>query len=165
MLPLSDDVTPTNSVAAAPEAAIDRQGYRIGQLQLSSRFEDASELLTLPRLFRVPGAPREIVGIANLHGNVVPIFSLYERLQQDTVGEQKKMVLVLGHGDNKAGVLIDGLPLRKKFKPEESIDVALVSAMLKDYAKAAWQQNDGLWIEFDYARLLSEISVNVRAST
>jgi twitching motility protein PilI len=161
MTQIEESVAPLVASPPAQVATIDRQGYRIGQVQLLSKFEDASELLELPRLFRVPGAPREIVGIANLHGNVVPIFSLHERLQQANNVGQKKMVLVLGHGDSKAGVLIDGLPLRKKFASEQAIDVTSAPLNLQDYAWAAWRADDGVWIEFDYARLLNEISVDV----
>ncbi len=161
MTQIEESVAPLVAPLATPIATIDRQGYRIGQMQLLSKFEDASELLELPRLFRVPGAPREIVGIANLHGNVVPIFSLHERLQQTNINVQKKMVLVLGHGDDKAGVLIDGLPLRKKFVSEQAVDKTFAPPNLQGYAWAAWRADDGMWIEFDYTRLLNEISVNV----
>jgi twitching motility protein PilI len=153
-----DAIRDGNAITSAP--TIDRQGYRIGALQLLTRFEDASELLTLPPLYRIPGAAREIVGIANLHGNIVPVFSLHERLQQKASADVKQMVLVLGHGDARAGVLIDGLPVRKKFSPDQAADIDQVADFLQDYAWAAFQQEDGLWIDFDYASVLNELSVN-----
>jgi twitching motility protein PilI len=150
----------TDGSAVTNVPTIDRQGYRIGALQLLTRFEDASELLALPLLYRVPGAAREIVGIANLHGNIAPVFSLHERLQQKVSADVKQMVLVLGHGDARAGVLIDGLPVRKKFSPDQAADINQVANFLQDYTWAAFQQDDGLWIDFDYASVLNELSVN-----
>lgn len=163
---MTESVAPQTTSANADSVntnvpTIDRQGYRIGALQLLTRFEDASELLELPPLYRVPGAAREIVGIANLHGNIVPVFTLHERLQQKINADIKQMVLVLGHGDSRAGVLIDGLPIRKKFSADQAADINDIAEYMQDYAWSAYAQDDGLWIDFNYASVLNELSVNV----
>ncbi len=145
-----------------PVETTHRQGYRIGALRLLIKFDEATELMELPTIYRVPGAVRDIHGIANLHGNVVPVFSLHDKLGQASEGRrsisEKSMLLVLGKRDRMAGVLIDGLPVRKRFLPEEACALNDIPDVMKNYASAAWRQSDGIWIDFDCASLLSELA-------
>src|ERR1035437_4012618 len=51
-----------------------RQGFRIGELCLMIRYEDASELSEMPDIHRLPNAPDWFYGMANLHGKLIPVF-------------------------------------------------------------------------------------------
>jgi len=165
---VSLSIAATEVLPSEPAKTIDRQGYRIGQLQLLSQFNEASELLIMPTIYRLPGATREIRGVTNLHGNVIPVFWLHERLGQVSTEfssqdqTQQQMLLVLGHGDKRAGVVIDGLPTRRKFLATDAAAIDDIPSRLHDYARAAWRQADGLWVEFDHISLLNELTADLR---
>jgi twitching motility protein PilI len=169
---LSSPIASTEALPMESVKTVDRQGYRIGQLQLLSQFNEASELLIMPTIYRLPGAIREIRGVTNLHGNVIPVFMLHERLGQVSIDatahspsqsqSQAQMLLVLGHGDKRAGVVIDGLPTRRKFLAADAAQVEDIPSQLQDYAQAAWRQADGLWVEFDHTSLLNELTADLR---
>ena len=93
-----------------------RQGFRIGSVGLMIGHEDGSELTEMPTLYDLPHAPAWFMGMANLHGNMVPVFDLasYLGIEKQPVQREvaRRMLLVLGHGAEAAGVMIDGLPQR-----------------------------------------------------
>lgn len=138
---------------------VERQGYRIGTLQLLVKFDVASELLPVPPIYRLPGTPASYMGVANLHGNVVPIFNLHSSLgqQAELARAKDRMVLVLGHNDSRAGVLINGLPTRKSFSAIDTVSAEEVPAPLREYVMDAWLQQDGIWVEIHHERLLDKI--------
>jgi len=162
-------IASADAISPVPAQTIDRQGYRIGQLRLLSKFNEASELLVMPTIYRLPGATREICGVTNLHGNVIPVFMLHERLGQvfeppsTQEQTQQQMLLVLGHGDKRAGVVIDGLPTRQKFLATDAVADDDIPNQLKHYAYAAWRQAGVLWVEFDHTSLLNELTADLRA--
>jgi chemotaxis signal transduction protein len=130
---------------AAPSRSVettDRQGFRIG------------ELAELSTIYRVPGAAKAIQGVVNLHGNVVPVFDLHAHFGESRSADERTMLLVLGRGASAAAVMIDGLPKRKKFLPEEAIAPSVLASALQDYAAGAWAQSDGFWCDFAHEALL-----------
>jgi len=92
--------------------------------------------------------------MANLHGTLVPVFDVAELLglAHDTRG--KPMLLVLGHGDEKAGLVIDGLPVRLRLTSADRIDEAAVPAPLANCVSDAYW-SDGLdWMDLKVDALL-----------
>ena len=151
----------TAALAIAPtknQITIDRQGFEIGQLRLLVSFEVASELAEMPMIYRIPGASRSILGVANLHGHVVPVFDLHVHLGQARSETKRPMLLVLGRGERAAAVVIDGLPHRKRFLPSEVVVLDTIPAAISGYALAAWAQNDGVWADFEHDALLDQLA-------
>jgi twitching motility protein PilI len=139
------------SATSDSEEWVDRQGFRIGELQLLARFDATSELSELPTLYRLPGAPAGIKGLANLHGNVVPVFELahfFAVMHQPTA---KPMLLVLGSGETAAGVIIDGLPERKRFALGDAVGAEQEPQALAGYSLGSYRDQTGIWTEFDAA--------------
>jgi chemotaxis signal transduction protein len=99
-----------------------RQGFRIGSLNLMIRFEDGSELTELPDVYRLPNAPGWVRGMANLHGMLIPVFDLAGYLGLARDAQAKPMLLVLSHGADAAGVVIDGIAERLRWQAEDQID-------------------------------------------
>ena len=149
---------------ATPVELIERQGFRIGSLNLLCRFEAASELAEMPTLYRLPGTPSDILGLANLHGAVVPVFELSTRFHLQRETKTRAMLLVIGHGDLAAGLVIDGLPLRKKFLGGEEINIvdilnaASAPELIKMVAVSGYKQDDTVWIELDFEQLFERIA-------
>lgn len=66
------------------------------------------EVLRPPRLTAVPLAPPEVVGVANLRGQIVPVLDLRVRLALEA-RRPAAHVLILRVGDATFGVLVDSV--------------------------------------------------------
>lgn len=155
---VTDATGAETDTAEAP--TIDRQGYRIGELQLVIRFEDASELATVPPISRLPGAPEGIQGLANLHGNIVPVADIAQWLGVTHDPTQTPMLLVCGYGEEAIGIIIDGLPERKKFPLDAVTTLDRANKPLALFSRAAYLDSAGIWVELDDRLLFSEFLRN-----
>ena len=62
-----------------------------------------------------------------------------------------------GHGDDAAGIVIDGLPRRLVFRPENRIVTPALPTAAADAAIATYVQGTDAWHEFNYGELLSQL--------
>jgi purine-binding chemotaxis protein CheW len=139
---------------AAPDAQQARQGFRIGELALMVRYEDGSELTEMPRVHRLPGTPPWFSGVANLHGLLVPVFDLGAWAGCAHDRDAKPMLLVLSHGADAAGIVIDGLPRRLRWTSSQIADAATAPARLAPHVRGAALIEGVLWFDIDRAALL-----------
>ena len=97
-----------NEIDAAPAASVTvtvargtvdgvqaRQGFCIGSLRLMIPYAEGSELTDLPPVYRLPNVPRWFIGMANLHGMLVPVFDLARQFGIEHEQPKKPMLLVL----------------------------------------------------------------------
>lgn len=140
---------------------IERQAYRIGAAQLVIRFEDASELATLPAIARLPGAPDGVRGLTNLHGNIIPVMDIAGWLGLTHDPHKPPMLLVCGYGEDAVGIIIDGLPDRKKFLPEQIQAADQTHSTLALFTRTRYRDPTGMWIELDERRLFREFTREV----
>ena len=132
-----------------------RQGFRVGTLNLMIRYADGSELTELPPVYRLPNAPRWVLGMANLHGALVAVFDLARYFGVERPAAVKPMLLVLGHGTDAAGVLIDGLPERLRFGADQVVDAATVPDDLTPLVQSAALIAGRVWFDLDTKALLA----------
>jgi twitching motility protein PilI len=135
-----------------------REGFRIGDLGLMIRYENGSELLDLPPIFVLPNAPDWFSGIANLHGTLVPVFDLARYFGVEHSPEVKPMLLVLGHGVDAAGVVIDGLPARLRFDSAERADDAPIPLALEGCVSQTYWAGERTWMDLQVDALLNKLS-------
>ncbi len=90
-------------------------------MRLLAPFAKASELTEMPNVYPLPRMPANLLGLVNLHGRIVPLFDLAALFETDHLPREKRMLLVIGHGNDAAGIVIDGLPRRMAFLPEAQI--------------------------------------------
>ena len=108
--------TPPGAAAENPDEIV-RQAFRIGRMRLLAPFATASELTEMPNVYPLPRAPANLLGLVNLHGRIVPLFDLTALFETEHLPREKRMLLVIGHGDSAAGIAIDGLPRRMVSPP------------------------------------------------
>jgi len=146
------------SAAAAPNPDdIVRQAFRIGQMRLLAPFEVSSELTEMPTVYPLPRMPANLLGLVNLHGRILPLFDLATLLETEHLPREKRMLLVIGHGNDAAGIVIDGLPRRMVFAPEAKIIAPALPAAAARAVRASYLAGSDTWYEFDYAQLLDQL--------
>jgi twitching motility protein PilI len=148
-------VAPASSVENPDE--IVRQAFRIGHMRLLAPFATASELTEMPNVYPLPRMPENLLGLVNLHGRIVPLFDLAALFETEHLAREKRMLLVIGHGNDAAGIVIDGLPRRMAFLPEARIVPPALPAAAATAILATYTQGSDSWFEFDYAQLLEQL--------
>lgn len=143
-------------------SAQSRQGFRIGALNLMIGYTDASELAELAPLHRLPRAPHWFLGMSNLHGVLVPVFDLARWLGVEHSASAKPMLLVLAHGLDAAGIVIDGLLERLHWGREQLADAALVPDGLAEITPRAVLIGEQLWFDLEVSALLSQLETELR---
>jgi len=158
------DVAPGESIAPVPTGAVLlRQGFCVGGVRLMISYEDGSELTDLPAVYRLPRAPAWFLGMANLHGALVPVFDPAPLLGVDH-GPEKPMLLVLGHGEARAGVVIDGLPVRLRLQPGDRIADAALPPALAGCAGGVWWSGQADWIDLQVDAWLAQLAAELSGS-
>jgi len=163
-LPLGLPPLPAELAALAGPSAVEenpdhvvRQAFRIGRMRLLAPFASASELTEMPNVFPLPRMPANLLGLVNLHGRIVPLFDLAALFETDHLPREKRMLLVIGHGDSAAGIAIDGLPRRMVFTPDSQIIPPQLPAGAAAAVRTVYQAGNDAWFEFDYAQLLDQL--------
>jgi len=134
-----------------------RQAFRIGHMRLLAPFATASELVEMPNVYPLPRMPANLLGLVNLHGRIVPLFDLAPLFETEHLPREKRMLLVIGHGNESAGIVIDGLPRRMAFMPESQIIPPALPDLAAPAVIATYTLGADAWFEFDYAQLLEQL--------
>ncbi len=157
--------------SAAPSARTDRiegaqarQGFRIGSLALMIPYAEGSELTDLPTVYRLPNAPAWMLGMANLHGMLVPVFDLARRFGIERPAPTKPMLLVLAHGAHAAGVVIDSLPQRLRFDADALVEADTVPDALRGVVLRSALIEQQLWFDLDCTALLAALEQSFAAA-
>jgi twitching motility protein PilI len=146
-----------HSTAEDHPDAIVRQAFRIGSLRLVAPFEAASELVEMPDVYPLPRSPGNLLGLVNLHGRILPLFDLASLLETEHLARERRMVLVFGHSDDAAAIVIDGLPRRMVFLPDARIVQPALPAAVAGACRTAYSSGRDTWLEFDYVQLLDQL--------
>jgi twitching motility protein PilI len=152
----------TSRATAADDGEQRRQGFRIGALALMTRREDAREVTEMPSVYRLPSTPDWFCGMANLNGVPTPVFDLARYLGFERNLQAKPMLLVLAHGADAAGVVIDGLPERLRWSSADRADAAMVPARLASFQHGACLIDEQLWFDLACATLLDALEDALR---
>lgn len=146
----------------AESSGLVRQAVRIGELHLLFDFASTSQLSELVPITRLPATPHWMRGLASLHGMVLPVFDLATLIGLQGTPAQKPLLLVVGHGDSAAAILIDGLPARFRFEESERSPEWDAQPWLSDCVVDAYSRGAEVWLDIDYRRLLDKIEQSLR---
>lgn len=141
-----------------------RQGFRIGSLGLMIAYEDGSELVDMPEIFHIPNVPDWFLGVMNLHGVVIPVVSLANYLAIDHNQGERQRLLVLDHGNEAIGVVIDGLPDRLHWTSEQLVSNSNTPKKLQGHVRHCCLIDDALWFDLDVASLCAMFEDSLNAS-
>ena len=138
-----DDILFQESEVDGPKI---RYGYRTGGMRFMVPEGMVSELLHNSKIYHLPNANRWLVGLTNMHGNVMPIVDIASYAGVNISHLNKSNVLAIGEGELSIGVLIDGLP--EAIKENEIInDISAVPEKLDAYIESGVYAEGYYWYE------------------
>lgn len=142
-----------------------RQGFVVGGLRLMARYDEGSELAEIPTVYRLPNVPRWFRGFTNLQGVLVPVFDLARYLGLTEQSATRPLLLVLSHGTNAAGVVIDGMPRRLRYTPGDQTQVDAAPPRVVPYLRGACLIDDQPWFDLDVNALLDALARDMEATS
>lgn len=135
-------------------AQIQRYGFRIGGCRFVHDLNLPVELTDLPRSYELPNACTWFAGLVNLRGNLVPVFDLERLLKGTGPAVDRRMLLVIGSGENAAGLIIDAVPQHISIDGGSRIDEPDdVPELLQDHLLGAYEYADESWYQVNYQGL------------
>ncbi len=162
MLPLSSESFVHQDYQHNPETR--RHGFYVASLGLLIPNELTCELTENLQVCKLANTAHWFAGMANLRGNIAPIFDL-AKLFAITVKKEKKKIkpasrklLFIKINSDWAGFYSDGLPTRVILKESDRLDgLDSVPRRLKPFISRCYQQQD-IWLDCDIENLLIWIS-------
>lgn len=145
------------ALAAVVEKEVGRYGFRIGSLGFLIKLGTGSEVMQVPTLWTLPGAPPWLLGLINLRGSLVPVYELRQVLglaQGET--REKPQVMVFDQGDKAVGIMIDDFP-----KPLAGLsplpNLPQLPSVLNGHVRTGYVKDEMIWLEFDHTSFFEEI--------
>jgi twitching motility protein PilI len=132
--------------------------FRIADENLVIPLDQTKEIFPVPhQITKVPKSQPWVYGIANLRGELLPIFDLkYYLFNEPTVVKKRSRIVVLNHPDLYSGLLIDEVFGLKHFQQLQSNDITTENTLLKSYLNGSISQQNMNWNVFSFTKLTSE---------
>jgi twitching motility protein PilI len=150
---------------ARPEEKRARYGFRVGGLGLLIDPDAGSEVLPIPAVAILPGAPPGFAGLINMRGNLAPLYDLRVLLglSPPQAGTQP-LALVLGQGDDVVGIIIEGNPTAlTSLAPLPAFPT--LPGTLEKYVPTGYTQDGAIWLEFDHHAFFGDTCGNMKPDT
>ena len=135
-----------------------RYGYRTGSMRFLVPEGMVSELLHSSKIYHLPNAPRWVVGLINMHGNVIPVMDVASYVGDEISHLNKSKILAIGQNETAIGILIDGLPEAIKESEIVTTGMSGVPEILDGYVKAGLYSDGYNWYEFEVYKLFQRIA-------
>jgi purine-binding chemotaxis protein CheW len=101
--------------------------------------EEVVEVLRVPNITPVPGITKNIEGVINLRGNIIPVLNLHKRFQLTIPEKNRKNRIVIVQGKNEnIGLIVEEVWMVTKFEEENleaKTNTNLMHNVLQGYAK------------------------------
>lgn len=153
---------PASADEASPPEFLARHAFSVGGLNLLVGEDAVCEVMDVPPIARIPHTAPWFLGLANLRGEVVPVFDLAQVLGRGTGRKSVDRLLVIERGETAAGVLIEELPALQRFAPADRAEsAASLPPLLESCVTDCFARDGKEWIEFAHERLFETIAADV----
>ncbi|MDN5347537.1 MAG: purine-binding chemotaxis protein CheW [Clostridia bacterium] len=150
------------AVAGGSVASLDQYVvFRLGQESFGIAIEYLQEIIRVPYVVKVPLMPPYMRGLANLRGNILPIYDTRLRLGiSGTDDDESNRVIVANAGGKQAGYVVDRVDGVVDI-PREAVDEFREKGDTEGYVTKAARVGEGklvLLIEMD--QMLKDLGLN-----
>ncbi len=148
MVPLPEGRTPPDSWKGV--------AFRLREWHLVAKQGVVQEILVPPRITRIPGTQPWVAGIANIHGDPVPVVDLVdffwgERLQPDSASR----ILLVREGEIACGIMVSEVMGVHYFSARDLCsEPQPFPVELEDYLGGCYRHGGKIWGEFSMQGLL-----------
>lgn len=119
---------------------------------------ETREIFPVPKqITPVPKAKPWVYGIANLRGELLPLFDLKHFLyNQASKINKHSRVLVINHSDLYSGLIVDGVIGLKHFQSEPDLDADSNDSAISPYLNGNISQQEMNWDVFSFHKLATD---------
>jgi chemotaxis signal transduction protein len=140
-----------------------RYGFSIGDLNFIYDTGIACEVVKGAAIYSVPNTPTWMLGLINLRGSLVPVFSLEKYFDlKEHAADVNKSLLVLGKAEKAVAFQLKKYPelLHNLTKLEQ---IPKLTPRIDGYIVAAYQEEQGekTWLELDKDKFFSTLGEKV----
>ena len=156
---LSEEQLETSRRLPAGDAARPLHGFKVGNLGLLLPTNTVSELFQDLAYCRLPNTPAALVGMANVRGDIVPLFDLNKLFRMPAGGKHHWRFLIVRNEDEEAvGIRVEGLPTRLTLSTRNKLKtLPLLPESLRPHVRACYQL-DNIWVEWDIFSCFGQLS-------
>ncbi len=149
---------------ATDAAAVERLAIRIGVLSLLLPADAGREVILPPPASSLPHTPAWLTGVANVRGTLVPVLDLAAAFEVERDERLRRYLLITGDATDPLGLLVDGLPVLRRFETGERLSgVPPHPPLLDGHLLGAYAQGATVWIDVDITGLLERIGERLAA--
>lgn len=133
-------------------------GFRIGDHHFLTPLGDSREIFPIPETYTlVPKAESWVYGIANIRGELLPLFDLHHfLLGKPSKPSPRSRVIILNHPDLYSGLLVDEVFGLKHFQREPEDLTTNTDVKVASYLKGGISQQDTHWDIFSFHKLAED---------
>jgi chemotaxis signal transduction protein len=135
-----------------------RYGLTIGGQRFLLDLRNPVHVVDVLPSYRLPNTRAWCLGLVNLRGSLVPLFDLAACFELPEAPADRRMMLVLGEGDDAAATLIDGPPRHVLVGENQGgAQAPSLHPSVAPHATTAYRLNDGVWVEVDWQALFMDL--------
>jgi chemotaxis signal transduction protein len=147
---------PQQAVPITPQERMQIIVFEMGSVHYAIEVSNVGEVVRLPEITHVPGLPEWVLGVTNLHGDIVSAVDLPLFVNiTEQAGSLPAYMIVAQAGDQRIGLVVDGIDIIYTFPVEQVISPPFkIAPDLVPYLRGAIERQ-GEFIRFlDCERLL-----------
>ena len=137
-----------------------RYGFELGPIGIFIPSGMVCEVIDMQRIFLLPNAPKELSGLINLRGNLVPVFDLSRLLrvqEENTEGKDKYQdnlyMLIIGSDVKAMAFVIKALPQPIPTEQHEP-ELPPIAEYARKFVINAYSFQHRTWIDLDLEAFL-----------
>ena len=137
--------------------------FRLRERWLVAPREDVREVITPPKVTRVPGGKPWLLGVANVRGNLLPVTDLGQMLGHSRMPDHRdQRVLVFNSDRIPAGVLVDEVAGYRQFAPsDQRHELAQGNGELDPYLLGGFAREGRNWLVLSLYKLTASQAFTV----
>lgn len=132
--------------------------FKIAEQRYLVPLIETREIFPIPsQITPVPKAKSWVHGIANLRGELLPLFDLkYFLYNQATKVTKHSRVLVINHQDLYSGVIVDGVIGLKHFQTKPDLEADITDSAISPYLNGNISHQEMSWDVFSFKKLATD---------
>ena len=145
------------AVVEIPEGIELRYGYQVGDYGFLHDPGFPVQVTEAPPMFSLPNTRPWCLGLANLRGNLTPVYDLAMLLGIEAPRRRNKL-LVVGAEEDAVAILINDTPTQVRIETDKASAVpGDVPEFLARNVRASFTLDSGRWFELNYPGLFADL--------